>query len=304
MNARSPLLSRATLACVALLGIAMMGDDCQGDIVSDPAFRDWCGSSLCSWKTDYGQIQRVPTWIAEDFGVSFLDNAGGNPPGTEISQVTQENSATCILFTSVGNIAPQANMVVKVDFDNDGTIDYTAPLGTASWTQVQTEITAPPGYDGITFYVAKEGTGTAVLAEMRIQSTSGCTAPVAPTEHPFLFGDSCATTTECATGLVCAPLGDAGADYCSQCSAEVPCPGGVACQQRSVFFPAQCAPGQGLGVTGAPCVANSDCQSGACENATAEPLLSGDAGTCDLNTIGPNDPSNCSWFTVLGGTCQ
>ena len=161
--------SRLTLACVALFGFAMMGDDCRGDIVNDPAFRDWCGANLCAWQTDYGQIQRVPTWIAEDFGVSFLDNADGRPPGTEISQVTQENGATCILFTSVGNIDPQANMVVKADFDNDGTIDYTAPLGAANWTQVQTEITAPAGYNGITFYVAKEGTGTAVLAEMRIQ---------------------------------------------------------------------------------------------------------------------------------------
>jgi hypothetical protein len=295
--------SRLTLACVALFGFAMMGDDCQGDIVNDPAFRDWCGANLCAWQTDYGQIQRVPTWIAEDFGVSFLDNADGRPPGTEISQVTQENGATCILFTSVGNIDPQANMVVKADFDNDGTIDYTAPLGAANWTQVQTEITAPAGYNGITFYVAKEGTGTAVLAEMRIQSTTGCTAPPPALNPLFSLGGSCAATSECKQGLVCALEGDAGTGYCSQCSAESPCTAGVACAQRSVFLPFQCGPGDGLGASTAPCIADSDCQSGVCLNATPTPLLA-DAGTCDLNTIAPSDPANCSWFSAIGGTCQ
>jgi hypothetical protein len=300
MNTHSRL-SRATLAGVALLGLALLGDDCDGDIVSDPAFRDWCGASLCAWKTDYGQVQRVPTWNAEDFGVSFADNVAGDPNGTRISQVTQEHDATCILFTSVGDIDPQADMEVGTDFDNDGTVDKWSQLGAASWHQVQTEIAAPPDYYGITFYVRKSGTGTAVLAEMRIQSTTGCTA-AAPPVGTLVIGDPCTANAQCASGI-CGPL-DAGASYCSQCSTESPCPGGVACTQRSVFFPAQCGAGLGLGHTGDPCLANTDCQSGSCENATPVPLLSDDAGTCNLNAIGPNDTTNCAWFSALGGTCK
>jgi hypothetical protein len=299
VNARDALLSRASIACVALIGLAMLGDDCQGDIVTDPTFRDWCGGSLCSWKTDYGQVQRVPTWNAEDLGVSFLDNASGDPKGTRISQVTQEDTASCILFTSVGNIDPRASMAVSVDFDNDGTIDAVSQLGSATWTQVQTEITAPAGYHGITFYVTKSGTGTAVLAEIRVQSTSGCSAPVSNMEQPFVLGDACGADAECAPGLVCAPTG-----LCSQCSATSPCEGGVACQQRSRSLPFQCGPGQGLGATSAPCLADGDCASGACDGATTTPLAPGDAGACDLDASSPDDAANCAGFSALGGRCK
>jgi hypothetical protein len=299
MNAR---LRFCPVVASALVGLTLLGGDCQGDIVNDPAFRDWCGASLCAWKTDYGTVSRVPTWSAQDYGVSFADNAGGQPRGTQISQVTEENGASCILFTSVGDIDPSADMVVSADFDNDGTIDATQQLGSATWHQVQTEISAPAGYYGITFHVTKRGTGTAVLAEMRIQESTGCTASPPP-ETSLPFGDPCSVNAECASAI-CAPLGDAGASYCSQCSATSPCTGGAQCQQRSVFFPAQCAPGQALGAPGAPCLANADCQSGACENARPVPLLEGDAGACDLNTVGPGDPSNCAWFSALGGTCK
>jgi hypothetical protein len=293
--------SRITLAAVALLGLALMGDDCEGDVVNDPTFRDWCGSSLCAWKTDYGQVQRVPTWSAEDFGVSFADNAGGSPQGTQISQVTEENSATCLLFTTVGDIDPQANMVVSADFDNDGNVDFNAPLGSATWRQVQVEIPAPPVYYGITFYVTKHGTGTAVLAEMRIQSTTGCTPAQFP--NPLIIGEPCSANGQCASG-VCTQEDDIQTTYCSECSAETPCAGGAACQQRSVFLPFQCGPGQALGVSGAPCLANSDCKSGTCTGATPVPLTLDDAGTCDLNAIGPNDTTNCQWFSARGGTCN
>jgi hypothetical protein len=293
--------SGIAVAVVVAFAGASLGDDCDGDIVQDPTFRDWCGASLCSWKTDFGQIQRVATWNQEDFGVSFLDNGA---KGTEISQVTSENQATCILFTSVGNIDPTADLTVSVDFDNDGTIDYTAPLDAATWHKVRSEITAPSSYQGITFYVRKNGTGTAVLAEMAIQSTSGCTASP-PRLQNLRLGETCSSTAQCAQGLLCPEPADGGLQFCGQCTLQSPCAGAAACQARSVFLPLQCGPGLGLGPSGAPCLANSDCASGTCEGATPVELLSGDAATpCDLNTIGPNDPKNCSWAGALGGTCR
>jgi hypothetical protein len=292
--------TRIAVAAVIVFAGASLGDDCDGDIVQDPTFRDWCGQALCSWKTDFGQIQRVPTWNQEDFGVSFLDG----PMGTQISQVTQENQATCVLFTSVGNIDPTAEMTVSVDFDNDGTIDDIETLAATKWHTVQTEITAPPRYQGITFYVKKSGTGAAVLAEMAIQSTSGCTAP-AHKLTGLRLGEPCSSTTECAPGLVCPEEVDGGAQFCGECTEQMPCAGSASCQQRSVFLPLQCGPGQGLGASGAPCLAKGDCASGACDGATPVELLSGDAATpCDLNEAGPGDPSNCMWASALGGTCR
>jgi len=293
--------SRIAVAAVVAFACASLGDDCEGDIVQDPTFRDWCGASLCSWKTEFGQIARVPTWNPDDLGVSFLDNS---TTGTEISQVTEENQATCILFTSVGDIDPAADMTVSVDFNNDGSIDYTAPLGAATWKTVQTEITAPPRYQGITFYVKKNGTGTAVLAEMGIQSRSGCTAPP-PKIGNLRLGETCSSTTECAPGLVCPGWVDGGVQLCGQCTDQAPCPNGATCSTRSVFLPLQCGPGLGLGASGAPCLANSDCASGACVGATPNELVLGDGATpCDLDTVGPDSGSNCSWAEAFGGTCR
>jgi hypothetical protein len=293
-----PALSRALLAPVLVLAAATLGADCEGNIVQDPTFRDWCGDSLCSWQTDSGRIARVPTWNANDFGVSFLDDGA---VGTEISQATEESQATCILFTSVGNIDPAADMTMSVDFDSDGVIDFVAPLGAATWTKVQTEITAPATYRGITFRVKKSGTGTAILAEMTITSTTGCTAaPV--TLNALRLGDACSGTSPCAPGLVCPAEG---LQVCSQCSPEDPCgDGAVTCAQRGPFFPAQCGPGQGLGQPAAPCIANDDCASGVCLGAAGVGLYSPDAAPCDINATNAADGGACFWDSALGGVCR
>ena len=168
MSGRGPLLG------VLAFGLAALGGDCDGDIVQDPTFRDWCGDVLCAWNKDAGSVQPAPTWNEHDLGVSFAETP------TQISQVTTESSAPCILFTSVADIDPAADMSVSVDFNSDGSFESTTPIGSTQWERVQTVIAAPSAYQGITFVIRKAGTGTAILAEMRIQSSSDCMAPPAP----------------------------------------------------------------------------------------------------------------------------
>jgi hypothetical protein len=292
------LRSRASLGVVLAFGLVTLGGDCDGDLVQDPTFRDWCGSSLCAWHLDAGNIQPVPTWNEDDLGVSFVD------PGTQISQVTTESSAACILFTSVANIDPAADMTIAVDFNSDGSFESTTAIGATAWQKVQTEITAPAAYQGITFVLHKGGSGTAVLAEMRIQSSTGCTAAAVTIDAGTLqFGEKCADSTECAPGLTC--TGDPTDLLCSQCSASTPCANGASCTTRSVFLPSQCGPGQGLGKTGDPCLNGSDCASGACDGATPV-ALADEAGTCDLDaSLGTDaDPTNCQWYGDRGGQCR
>ena len=231
--------------------------------------------------------------------MSFADNGA---EGTEISQVTEESGAKCLLFTSVANLVPSAEMTLSVDFDNDGTFEVSQPIASATWQKVETEITAPASYQGITFRITKKGAGTAVLAEMRIQSTTGCTAS-APAIDDLVLGEACGSGATCAAGLVCPGASDAGVAVCSQCDDDTPCAGGAACQRRSVFLPAQCAPGQGMGASGAPCLAASDCASGVCQGAVPVSLLA-DGGPCDLGAISDADPHDCSWYEARGGACQ
>src|SRR5262249_24113320 len=158
---------------------------------------------------------------------------------------------------------------------NDGTLDFTAPLGTARWTKIETEITAPRAYRGITFHITKSGTGTAVLAQLRVQASMGCTgAPLAL--HDLPLGDAGGETSECAAGLQCAGKPDGGGyGLCSECSTGM-CLGGVPCAARSFFMALQCGPGQHLGAAGAPCLAGADCASGTCDGARPVPLSPGD----------------------------
>ena len=280
----SRTVRRATLLAAALFGVVSLGDDCDGDIVSDPTFRDWCGQSLCSWTTDSGNISQAPTWNADDLGVSF------NQTPTQISQVTSESSATCIQFTSVANVDVLAQMVLEVDFNNDGTIDSSTPIA-GNWQQFQTEITAPTGYYGITFHIRKQGTGNAVLAEMRIQSTTGCTAP-APVLTNLPLGDGCNADSECVSN-VCG-----GGSYffsnvnpvCSLCSDTQGCSGpGQTCQLGRYGF-GQCSPDGHLGVSGANCTTNSDCASNHCDGV----VVLGTVGEPDAGTDGGFDSVPCA----------
>ena len=297
---RAGTLPRAALLLVAAASLTALGADCEGNVVQDPTFRDWCGSSLCSWTLEAGRIQRVPTWNPGDFGVSFLDTK------TEISQATAEHDATCLLFTTVANIDPSAQMTLLVDFNNDGTIDFAAPLGATEWHKVQAEVTAPAGYSGITFHVRKEGSGTAVLAEMRVLSTTGCKAP--STHAPFRLAESCAATADCATGLFCTAQG-----FCAQCGDQVPCAGGVACETR-LLRAQQCGPGQRLGRTGDPCAVPEDCASLACDGSSVTSVAAlfdqTDAGCqttapqCDLDAALDSAASVCACYLNHGGTCR
>jgi hypothetical protein len=291
--------SRAALWLAAAVALATLGADCEGNVVQDPTFRDWCGGSLCAWTLDAGSLRRVATWNPGDFGVSFLNT------GTQISQVTQEHDATCLVFTTVADIDPSAQMTLLVDFNNDGTIDFQGPLGATDWHQVQAEVTAPKGYDGITFHLRKEGTGTAVLAEMRVVSATDCRAPAA--HAPFRLAESCVTTADCVTGLICTADG-----FCAQCGDTAACPDGVACETRA-FRAQQCGPGQGLGKSGDPCTTPADCASGACDGSSLTSIAAvfgqTDAGCptsapqCDLDAS-LDGGSSCACYSTHGGTCR
>lgn len=306
MTRRLVPVSRGALLVAIAAAFAAIGADCDGDVLTDPTFRDWCSDggaeTLCSWTVDSGSIQRVPTWNENDFGVSFTTT------GTQISQVTGENQAACLLFTTVADIDPSAQMSIAVDFDNDGTIDFQAPLGASDWHKVQAEIPTPPEYDGITFHIRKGGTGAAVLAEMRVVSTTGCTPLPIP---PGRLGEPCGDVdgAACTQGLVCSKQ-----NLCVQCNSEIACANGAACQdQVSQAF--VCGPGQHLGQTGDPCVLDTDCASNGCDGADLSSLAAvfkvTDAGCstaapgCDVDaSLDGGELAACACIFSHGGTCR
>lgn len=267
---------------VMAFALSTIAADCEGNVVKDPTFRQWCGNTLCAWTLDAGRIEKAPTWNEIDYGVSFLDMP------TQISQESDESQAKCLVFTSVADIDPMAQVSFLIDFDADGTIDSTTPLGATKFHEVKAEITAPLRYYRIRFMIKKEGTGRAVLAQMRVQTSTTCTAaPIVVKDLPI--GVACGLPSECRTGI-CPGWGA----VCSECSdydgpapfsGVTPCPGGAKCASRGLGLPYQCGPGTHAGASNAECIEDSDCQSGACVGGTRPMSRSGaDAGACKAET--------------------
>jgi hypothetical protein len=295
---KTTLKSSFLALIIMAFALSAIAADCDGDVVKDPNFRQWCGNTLCQWKLDSGHIEKAPTWSEIDFGVSFLDTP------TQISQDTDETSAKCLVFTSVADVDPAAQVSILVDFDADGTVDFTAPLTGTKFQQVKAEITAPLRYYRIRFMIQKLGMGRAVLAQMQIKTSTTCTAPPVMVKN-LPIGAACDLPAECLSG-VCSANGG----ICSECSDQVdppppfsgpmPCASGVKCTARGLGLPFQCAPGTRAGVSNAECIEDDDCESGACVGGTRPMSRWGaDAGGC-----AEGDTGGLNLCYAIGGRCR
>jgi len=289
-------MKRALPFFVLLFAIASLGGDCEGDVVRDPTFRDWCGDSLCAWRLDAGHIRKAATWHPEDFGVEFLDTP------TRISQPS-DTSSHCLLFTTVADVDASAQASIIADFDDDGTNDVTLPIAATTWHKVEVLISAPKAYSGVRFTIEKAGSGHAVLAEMRIQTSDKC-AGDGPKLHDLPLGATCAADDECGShSCEAAPT-----SVCSECGPTLACAGGAACtRHRSdmLGLPLQCGAGRGLGAAGAPCLDGTDCASGTCDGARVRAKFRGDAqdfAACDLGAA--QLPPDCAEVVADAGRCR
>jgi hypothetical protein len=249
---------------VVLCGAACMAPGCNGDVLTDSAFRLWCGPNedqLCSWQVDTGTVRKAPTWNDHEFGVELVD------PGTQISQTSSEGSE-CMEFSAVADVEAAADVKVAIDFDLDGKEDYKSNIDETHWHVARTLIHAPPGYgQHLRFIVRKEGAGHALLAELRLQRATTCSGPPeALTGMPI--GDVCTDDSQCASHVCCGVqhVGDGIGIYgsCSQCCGS--CTAGATCKPRSDFPsrfviapPSLCDPQQKKGNMGDPCFDDSDC---------------------------------------------
>ncbi len=293
---------RLLLVSTVLGALAVLAAGCD-DVIEDPTFRMWCGESLCAWKLENGSIQRAPTWHKKDHGVEFVETP------TTISQETTKNPK-CLEFTTIADVEPGAQMTIGLDFNRDGTIDAEQPIAATGFREAKTIVTAPAIYDGIRFVLSKKGSGRAVLAQMRVQSRTECTAPPSPLKD-LPLGSGCTANGECQSGICCEKL-------CAECCApERTCDDGGACERRDApairasFRPAvphQCNPGRGEKLADDACLANDDCASGVCEGAWTPSVrtdLTGDGGTVACPASFPDAGGNdCVFGALRAGRCK
>ena len=296
-------------AAIVLAGAACMAPGCNGDVLSDPTFHLWCGEQLCTWKTDAGSVRRVPTWHANDYGVELVDTP------TQISQETTEGSE-CMEFSAVADVEARAQVRIQVDFNLDGVPDFDEAIDETHWRPTKKIIHTPKGRGAhFRFIIRKEGTGRAVLAEMRLVRATSCTNPVIELKY-LGIGDTCGSDAECKDGLcdtLSLPQADGGVAVlpgtCGACSAARFCANGGVCKKPERteldlspgFFyeprPNLCAPGEAKGAAGEPCVADIDCASSTCEGVVLHPNPACDGGVGLAGT-------SCKPTGVRAGRCR
>lgn len=126
------------------------------------------------------------------------------------------------------------------------------------------------------------------------------------------LGQLCLADAECATGTCCEGL-------CSTCCAADgrECEEGRACGRLSIVrgprLPDQCDPGEGRGATGEACLADADCESGACAGGDAMRACPADGRQCSVDADCPpsavdreegRELGECVTVGTAGGRCQ
>ncbi|MFO0728568.1 MAG: hypothetical protein U1E65_32630 [Myxococcota bacterium] len=217
MNARFEPARRVALS---LLSLALLrGESCGEGLVKNSAFALWCGDQLCDWQLEAGHIERSPTWDRREIGVALLDD------GTALAQTSTE-SPVCLSFDLLAD-TQDATVILEMDFESDGTIEYSQPITSTHFTPLKYKITPPSWYDRVTFRVRKQGAGRAVLGRVRVQADSDCaTAPIQLPHRPI--GAGCGADTECDSGH-CAGGTDQSLGRCSACRADADCGGAQIC---------------------------------------------------------------------------
>jgi len=190
-----------------IAGVCVLLAACD-DVVEDPAFERWCGARLCDWDTDSGQIARSHGGSQREQAVELLGDS---------SQISQHSStsARCLSFHALVQAEEHSDAHIAVDFNDDGTVEFEHKISSARRGLVEFSLAAPLHYVGARIFVRKLHPGKLVLAQLRVQRTSGChSRRVALKELPG--GAGCSDHDECSS-RICSM------DVCAECALDVNC---------------------------------------------------------------------------------
>jgi hypothetical protein len=188
-------------AWLLLLTPALLGAKCGESIIKDPNFDLWCGETLCNWQVEQGQIARASTWHERDYGVDLIGET------VQLSQRGEfgDDRPSCLSYDLLANIDGKAEVQLEMDFDADGTIEFTQVLPLGAWQTLSYKAPAPTWYRAIKFSIRKHGEGHATLARIRVGADIDCQGP-APSTVNRPSGAPCEMSAQC-TGGVCDTAG-------------------------------------------------------------------------------------------------
>jgi hypothetical protein len=174
---------------------ALLGAKCGESVIKDPGFELWCGDTLCNWQVQEGHIARAPTWHERDYGVDLIGESvqlwqrgdfGDDRPG-------------CLSYDLLSSIDGKAQVVLEMDFDDDGTVEFSQVLPIGAWSTLSYKAPAPTWYRSIRFSIKKHGDGHATLARIRVGADIECQGPP-PSTPNRPAGAPCESAAQCAGG--------------------------------------------------------------------------------------------------------
>lgn len=151
--------TRLLLTIVAALG--SLAVTCETDIIDDAGFQLWCGSRLCVWDTEQGEILKVATWHTNDYGVELV----GSPV---LLSTVALGGASSVRVEAVSRIEDGAMVSVEIDGDGDGRVDASVAVPpSGEFVSREWRLSVEVDRGGI-FYIRKSGEGEAVFARLLV----------------------------------------------------------------------------------------------------------------------------------------
>jgi hypothetical protein len=232
----------------------------ESPMILDTGFDLWCGNHLCAWEVTAGNVRRVSTWHRSDYGAEMV----GNP--AEISQLAL-GKADCLEFRLQVDRDDGVDLYIEMDFQDDGTTEYSHPIPTTDFKPANYRITPPSWYQSVRFIIRKTGPGRAVLAQVWVvgRNRNKCTAPsLGLGERPL--GAVCESDDQCAVGRCVMVESRLEVGYrCGECRANADCSGDDVCGlgQGEEGFYLECIPAASHSM-GDLCFGPDECVTGLC----------------------------------------
>ena len=261
MNARM----RMFLMPALLLGVQSCGPE---DILSNAGMDLWCGDELCGWELEQGDVAKVATWHPHDYGVQLI---GDEVVLSQVAQVTSAEVA-CIRFDLLADMDDDVEIMLEMDFLDDGSTEYEHPLISDDWQEVSYHIRPPTWFHDIRFRIRKLGSGDAVLAQVRALEVSAdnCQGDAIVLDDRPL-GAVCEEASQCDAGFCegvpwLSSQASTTVLSCGECASGEDCPDDEACGLGAGDEPQrhlECG-GAGRHYLGETCAFDEECASGIC----------------------------------------
>ncbi len=149
------------LPCMLLV---TMGSYCETDVIDDPGFQFWCGEELCEWDLEEGEIRKVATWHEHDYAVELV----GAP--VLLANHADGGLPRCMRVELIADVEPRANLTIEIDYEPDGTSDWTVPVAREGFRSLAWEVYPQGSFPDAVFYVRKLGEGRAIIMQLRASS--------------------------------------------------------------------------------------------------------------------------------------